>query len=223
MNEYIQTLKLEFEKHQNPVVAGEQKAYMRHQFEFYGLKAPVRRDIQKPFLITKYLPAKGELHGIVKELWELPQRDFQLFAQELVFKYAKGFDKSDMALLEFMVVNKSWWDTVDYIAYKLMGAYLYQYPDEQKFYVDKWLQSENMWLLRSALLFQLKYKEELDTELLAHCIVKLLGSKAFFINKAIGWVLREYSKTNSQWVLEFVNAYFLHPMSRREALRLVKL
>jgi len=222
MNEYIQTLKLEFEKHQNPVVASEQKAYMRHQFEFYGLKAQVRRDIQKPFLVTKYLPPNEELHGIVKELWELPQRDFQLFAQELVFKYAKGFDKSDMALLEFMVVNKSWWDTVDYIAYKLMGAYLYQYPEDRRYYADKWLHSCNMWLQRSALLFQLKYKEELDTELLSHCIVKLLGSKEFFINKAIGWVLREYSKTNSQWVLEFVNAHFLHPLSRREALRLIK-
>ncbi|MBK3516576.1 DNA alkylation repair protein [Carboxylicivirga marina] len=221
MHEFIRTLEQEYEKHQNPTIALEQKAYMRHQFDFYGLKATERRAIQKPFLVAKYLPAKSDLHTLVKALWQKPQRDFQLFAQELVFKYCKQFEKGDIALLEYMVVHKSWWDTVDYIAYKLMGAYFVSFPEERQLYLDKWLASNNLWLQRSALLFQLKYKEELDTELLTTAINSLLGSKEFFINKAIGWILREYSRTNPQWVIDFVDQTVLNTLSKREALRLI--
>jgi len=87
--------------------------------------------------------------------------------------------------------------------------------------VKKWLLSNNIWLQRSALLFQLKYKENIDTVLLSATINSLLGSKEFFINKAIGWILREYSKTNAIWVMEFANKTALSSLSKKEALRLI--
>ena len=221
METYIDTLSIELEKNQNLETAAKQKAYMRNQFEFYGIKTPERRKIQQPFLAPAYLPPKEELFPIIKALWSKPQRDYQLFGQELVFKYLHQLEQEDMELLEYMVIHKSWWDTVDYIAYQLMGFYFKKYPEARIPHVDKWLSSENIWLQRSALLFQLKYKEALDTELLSATIHFLKGSKAFFINKAIGWVLREYSKTNPDWVVMFIEKTELSGLSKREGLRLI--
>jgi 3-methyladenine DNA glycosylase AlkD len=220
-SEFVHTLQAEFERLANPKIAHEQAAYMKHLFEFYGLKAPVRREIQRPFLLKNYLPPKQNLETLVKQLWRKPQREFQMVGQELVAKYKHTLEENDMGMLEYMITNKSWWDTVDFIASNLVGAYFLQYPHLRKAYVRKWLESNNMWLQRSALLFQLNYKNELDTKLLESAIEPLLGSKEFFINKAIGWILRQYSKTNPDWVVAYVKRTPLQPLSRREALRLL--
>lgn len=223
MSNYLSTLQAEFERHANPQRAAEQKAYMKDNFEFYGITAPKRQEIQKPFLLKQHLPPKKELEKLVKKLWSKPQREYQMFGQELVNKYSKQLEKEDIALLEYMVTHLSWWDTVDFIAANTMGAYFQLYPELRKKYVKKWLASEHMWLQRSALLFQLKYKEQLDNELLGNTIRQLLGSKEFFINKAIGWALRQYSKTNPAWVKHFVrDTPTLANLSKREALRLLK-
>ena len=221
MNEFIQTLELELKRNANRKIAKEQKAYMRNQFEFYGIKTPLRREIQKPFLAKSYLPPKTDLEEIVKTLWNKPQREYQFIAQELVFKYTRQFDKNDIALLEFMITHKSWWDTVDYIAVKLIGAYFNRFPEQLDNYIDRWLASGNIWLQRCCLLYQLKSKDKIDTQRLQYIIQKLLGSKEFFINKAIGWVLREYSRTNPKWVRNFTENNALANLSRREALRLI--
>ena len=221
MNEFIQTLELELKRNSNTKIAAAQKAYMRNQFEFCGIKTPLRREIQKPFLAKSYLPPKTDLEEIVKTLWNKPQREYQFIAQELVFKYTRQFDKNDIALLEFMVTHKSWWDTVDYIAVKLIGAYFIRFPEQLENYIDKWLASGNIWLQRCCLLYQLKSKAKMDTQRLQYIVQKLLGSKEFFINKAIGWVLREYSRTNPKWVRDFTENNDLANLSRREALRLI--
>ncbi len=95
------------------------------------------------------------------------------------------------------------------------------FPEQRDKHVGRWLESNNICLQRSCLLFQLKYKDDLDTKFLSHIIQPLLGSKEFFINKAIGWVLREYSKTNPEWVMTFTNKTVLSPLSEREAVRLI--
>ncbi|NRA91436.1 MAG: DNA alkylation repair protein, partial [Psychroserpens sp.] len=136
-------------------------------------------------------------------------------------KYIKNQDPSDIELYEYMVTHKSWWDTVDFIAAHLMGGYFKTYPELRASFCEKWLNSGHMWLQRCAILFQLKYKDQADTELLSHMIESLLGSKEFFINKAIGWMLREYSKTNPKWVLNYASKTDLSPLSRKEAIRLI--
>ncbi|BDS12502.1 DNA alkylation repair protein [Aureispira anguillae] len=219
--DYIDTLELELIRNANAKVAQQQKAYMRGQFDYYGIKATQRKELQKPFLIKAFLPDKSELERMVKILWKKPQREFQYFAQELAFRYVKQPALEDIQLYEFMVKHKSWWDTVDFIANKLMGAYFKHYPAQREPYVNKWLASNNIWLQRSALLFQLKYKKDLDRALLSATIHPLLGSNEFFINKAIGWVLREYSRVNPEWVIEFSNKTTLSPLSKKEALRLI--
>ncbi len=222
MNAFIPTLSSEFKKHADSTIAVKQKAYLRDQFEFYGLTTTKRRVIQKPFLVKSFLPEKNELEELVKALWKKPEREYHYFAQELAFKYAKKLEKDDIRLFEYMITNKSWWDTVDMICNKLLGPYFKQFPSEIESSIDRWLASNNIWLQRSAVLFQLKYKQELDTDLLRYVINKLMGSKEFFINKAIGWVLREYSRTNPAWVIAFVETNpNLDNLSKREALRLL--
>ena len=222
IEEYINALRTEFKNNANPKIALEQKAYMRNQFEYYGIKAPDRREIQKAFFLKEHLPTKMEIEPLLKVLWLLPQRDYQYFSQELFHKYVRQFDIEDIDLIEFMIKHKSWWDTIDFIATKLLGEYFKMYPAQRNIIVGKWLVSNNIWLQRSCLLFQLKYKNDLDTVFLSDVIKSLLGSNEFFINKAIGWVLREYSKTNRGWVVDFVATTKLNPLSRREALRLLK-
>lgn len=223
MSNYVESLSLALQKAANPVNASAQKAYMRNKFDFFGLKAGDRRAIQHPFLSKNKLPSKLLLPETIEILWNKPQREFQLIGQELAVKYVKQLAPDDMQIYEYMVLHKSWWDTVDYIAANLMGSYFKKYPEHRLQYVNKWLDSNNIWLQRSALLFQLKYKEQLDTELLKYTIEKLLGSKEFFINKAIGWVLREYGKTDPNWVKTITRNLSLHPLSEREAMRIIKL
>ena len=219
--EYINNLTAAFKAKADPVNAAGQEAYMRNKFSFIGLKAPIRKEIQRPFLTKANLPPKDQLPDLIKALWEKEEREFQMFGQELYFKYARSYEEDDINLMEFMVAYRSWWDSVDFIAAKCMGAYFQKFPGHRNAITDRWLESGNMWLQRSAVLFQLKYKDKTDTDLLSSIIHRLLGSKEFFINKAIGWILREYSKTNPQWVKEFVNTTELEPLSRKEAIRLL--
>ena len=222
MTDYVTALITSFRAHGNHSIAKEQSNYMRNQFEFFGLKSQERRLLQREFLKSAALPPKSELKSIITEIWEQPQRELHYVGQEFAKKYSRKLEQSDIEIYEFMVTHKSWWDTVDFIASHLMGTYFKTYPELRKAFVDKWLTSGNMWLQRCAILFQLKYKTEVDTDLLTYTISPLLGSKEFFINKAIGWMLREYSKTNSDWVASYVSKTELAPVSRKEALRLIQ-
>ena len=219
MQNYLQQLQTTFANHANPQIASGIKAYMRNYFEFLGIQSPLRKEIQKPFLLTKNLPPKKDLEKIVHALWDKPQREYQYAAMALVWKYSRQYEQKDMEMFEYMITHKSWWDTVDFIAAKPVGYYLMKYPDQRKKYTDKWIRSGNIWLQRTALLFQLTYKEQTDTVLLNHIIHALNGTREFFINKAIGWILRQYARVNPAWVKEFVHQAALSNLSRREALK----
>lgn len=210
-----------FSRRANSQIAEGQKAYMMHQFEFFGIKSPERKDLQRPFLLQKNLPPKKEAFHMVTQLWKEPQRELQYCAMELLYKYHRHFEKGDIVLMEYLITHKSWWDTVDYIASNAVGSYLLVFMEERDSVVERWLDSNSIWLQRACLLFQLKYKQKLDTQKLEEIIYRLQGSKEFFINKAIGWILREYSKTNPQWVIRFVDKTPLAPLSHREALKVI--
>jgi len=215
-NEFIKSLEKEFNKHSNPSIAKSQKVYMRNQFEFYGLTANKRREIQNSFVKNNPIT---DLKKLATSLWNLKNRDYQYFAQELIYSNHKKFKIDDINLFEYMIVNKSWWDTIDFLAPKILGKYFKLFPEEIDKNIQKWILSNNIWLQRSSILFQLKYKETLNTQLLIRIILPLSNTKEFFINKSIGWILREYSKTNKDWVLDFVEKNKLSNLSIREALK----
>ena len=221
MNELAETIITEFKHASNSNNAIMMKAYMKNNFEFYGINSPNRKKIQKPFLIKKYLPEKKELYQITKQLWQQPQRELHYFAQEFTFLYTNNIEENDIELYEWMIINKSWWDTVDFISVKLIGKYFEAFPNNRAIIIDRWISSDNIWLQRSAILFQLKYKQNTNTEDLAFIINSLNGGNEFFINKAIGWILREYGKVNPEWVIQFCSSNKLSKLSEREALRII--
>ena len=215
----LKTLEKNFRENANPENAFFMKKYMKDKFSFLGIKSPERRAITSAFFKNYNRPDLNSIENIVRKLWDMEEREFQYFAMDLVEKGLKKMVQNDIQLFEYLVVNKSWWDTVDFIAANLIGKHLSNFPGLIEQINKKWISSENMWLNRTALLFQLKYKNDLDTKLLKQNILKCRDSKEFFIRKAIGWVLREYSKTNPVWVSEFVDSTTLSPLSKREALK----
>jgi 3-methyladenine DNA glycosylase AlkD len=216
---YVKELRKHFELHADDSIAPAMKAYMRSQFEFMGLKSPVRKEASKEFLKSHTHPAKEDLKEVIEELWIQPEREFQYFGMELFYSYRKLYEVKDIQLLEFMITTKSWWDTVDFIATAIVGAYMKMFPRQIPAVTVGWNRSSNFWLQRTSLLFQLKYKGETDTQLLSSYIKHLIGSEEFFIRKAIGWVLREYSKTDPNFVKKFVEENTLSTLSKKEALK----
>ena len=156
---------------------------------------------------------------VLRSLWAAPQREFHHSAIDIMQKQVRSINESDIALLEELIVTKSWWDTVDGLSSWIVGPYFLKFPKHKAEITDQWTVHDNMWLRRASIIFQLGYKEKTDTELLFRHIRLNLGSKEFFINKAIGWALREYAKTDAEAVMQFVSTTELSPLSRREAMK----
>jgi 3-methyladenine DNA glycosylase AlkD len=218
VHHYLEELETEFKKHYHGQNAIAIKAYLRNQFEAYGITTPTRRKLCKEHMI-KSLPDYKNVRDIVKFCWKKPERDWQYFAVELLAKFKKEWDERIVILMEWMIVHKSWWDTVDHIASELTGPYFLAFPKKIISITNSWNRSDNIWLQRSSLMFQKKYRSKTNKELLTKYILHLKSSKEFFVQKAIGWALREYSKTNPAWVKQFVAAHDLPSLSQREALK----
>jgi 3-methyladenine DNA glycosylase AlkD len=219
---YIRQLVEWMNQHRNEENAKAMKKYMRDQFDFLGIRAPQRNALLREFLKEHGKPRLEELPQMVLALWELPEREFQYIALTLLEKDVKKLSDEHLSLAETLVVTKSWWDTVDYLAANIIGTILKKHPKWIEHYTRKWIQSDHMWLQRTAILFQLKYKKETDEQLLYQYIRMCKDSREFFIQKAIGWALREYSKTNPESVIRFVESEHLTPLSKREALKIIK-
>ena len=219
MHTMVSALKTFFENNANPTQAGPMAAYMRNQFPYLGIKSEQNSELQDQFYSEHGLPRLEELTPIVHELWELPEREFQYIAIGLVFKFQKEIPSEFIETLESMIVTKSWWDTVDTLAGSLVGNHFQRFPALRDETLSRWRSADNLWLRRTCILFQLGYKKETDFPLLCQIIHENLGSKEFFINKAIGWSLRQYSRVDEEAVRSFVAETPLQPLSAREALK----
>jgi 3-methyladenine DNA glycosylase AlkD len=222
MHPYNLPLQKQFSLHQNKERAAGASAYMRNQFDYFGIEAKMWRQIVKAHLTTNPAPTYSELPLIVKELWQLPQREYQYAAVEIIAAQKKLWQPNIIELVEYCIENKSWWDTVDHIASELTGHYFKLFPKQLKPITRRWNNSSGIWLQRSSIMFQKFYKKDTDTALLAGYILNLAASEEFFVQKAIGWALREYSKTNPEWVKKFVTDNKLSNLSRREALKRIE-
>jgi 3-methyladenine DNA glycosylase AlkD len=220
MHPYVLSLKKLYERNANPVQAVPMKKYMREQFEYLGIKSPQSATLDKEFIKEYGLPPIVQMDEISRELWSLPQREFQYVAIGLIRKLENKLEPKFMTTIEYLLITKSWWDTVDTLAGHAVGMQFKRFPAVKEKYLKKWRKSDNFWLRRTTLLFQLGYKKETDFDLMCELIKENLGSDEFFINKAIGWALRQYAHTNPLPVKKFVEATKeLDPLSRREALK----
>jgi 3-methyladenine DNA glycosylase AlkD len=205
-----------FEENRNEAQAGPMKKYLKDQFLFLGIKKPLRSDLQKQFFKQTGILNEPFNNQFVLALWQKDEREYQYAALSYIEKSLKKLQKQDLALMETLITTKSWWDTVDTLAAKPVGAIAGQFPEVIEEHFDKWITAEDIWLRRTALLFQLKYKQNTNERLLYEYILKNAERKEFFIQKAIGWVLREYSKTNPASVKEFLQNHQVSRLSYRE-------
>lgn len=206
-------------EHAQPEKKEGMQAYMKNLFPFLGVTATARKEAFKQFLTIWHPQNKEELKQWITILWNEQEREFQYIAMEFISKYIKWLDHSDIPFLKELILQKSWWDTVDMLAGSYLGNILLKHTHALPQLMEEFTADSNMWVNRSAIICQLKFKDKTSTEWLEFSILPHMNSKEFFHQKAIGWALRQYAKNNPQWVIEFVNKYPLKPLSKREALK----
>ena len=217
---FINTLTQLYNSNRNEEYSLQMHNYMKCKFNFFGIKATERRILLKTAIEEHKEEVARNYKQITRDLYQLEEREFHMCAIEIIEKFSrKHYDKKDINLITYLIVNNSWWDTVDFIAKQILGKYLKQYPEKIKEVISKYSNSEYIWLIRSTILFQLGYKSKTNEELLYRLCIINSHSNEFFIKKAIGWSLREYGKTNPSSVLNFVNSTVLKPLSKKEAIR----
>lgn len=221
--DYLQELRAVFHQARNSEKAVGMKAYMKGKFEYFGVSSPERKEIQRIFFaeFKKKLTVSASW-DLIFELWAQPERELHYVAIDWLNNQPKKFYAAeDGKWLEKLLVTNSWWDSVDAIASNYLGKYFALFPEQKDFWIEKWRKENNFWLHRSCLIFQLKYKDKLDFELLSSLIHQFKGNKEFFIQKAIGWTLRQHTREDAQAVRELVEEEQLQGLARREALRLL--
>jgi 3-methyladenine DNA glycosylase AlkD len=217
LSQLMDVLHSEMKKHADSDNAIGMANYLKNQFDFYGIKRPVRNQIQKDWF--KLVKSSDINHwDIAYNLWAQNQREYQYIAIDYLKKVPKKLiQKEDDKLLEEIITTKSWWDSVDLIATNYVGNYFLKFPEQIEPVIGRWRKSDNIWLNRTCLIFQLKYKEKLDFELLTNLIDEMKSNQEFFIQKAIGWSLRQHSKFDPDAVRSYLKTAELKGLALREA------
>lgn len=217
MKEVIRQLTMVFEANIEEPRATKMSGYMKGNFEFFGIYAELRRSLVNGWYATNKTEIQTDLKAIVWSLWSLDQREYQYAAMDIMAKNIKQFGQEDIAFVKQLIVHVSWWDSVDWISSWLLGRCLSYDKKLQYDICENWIIDPNMWIRRSVIIHQLKYKDRTDQELLFALITATIGSKEFFINKASGWALRQYSKYNAAAVSEFIDNHpQLSNLTKRE-------
>lgn len=219
MHPFLRPLAEAFASHADPADAAVMQAYMKDHFPFFGIKTPARRELLRAHLDEHGTPSLAELPAIVRSAFAQPQRELHQVGVDLLMKAVKKCTPEHLPLVEELLTTKSWWDSVDALAIHVAGPILKRDPRERKAWNKRWIASKDLWLVRSAIIFQARYKQDTDAAMLFANIERHAAHPDFFIRKAIGWALREYAATAPQAVKDFVRTHTLSPLSTREALR----
>lgn len=219
IEQWCTTLNEQFQVHADAERARGASAYMRNHFPFMGIDTPTRRRIVRDVVQECGLPTAPL--GCADRLWSMNEREFHYAACDLLTqrRVATALVPSDLPRLERLIVTKSWWDTVDVLAPSIIGGLLKPTPDLVRSTAERWIASDNYWLQRSAILLQLKYREQTDAELLFWLITQRATSTEFFVRKASGWALRQYAYVAPDRVRAFVHDHtsLLSTLTVREA------
>ena len=212
----------ELSKNGDSIKAPQMQAYMKTEQPFYGVQSKLRKQIFRDAIKKYPITSREEWERIVLELWNGTHREEMYQALEIAERYRIYHDEDAWQLFDKLLRSATNWDTVDWLSSNLIGILVYKYRHFEKQLVE-WSEDENFWVRRASLLAHLKHKERTNIKLLSQTVLKLSNEKEFFIRKAIGWVLRQYSYTDGDWVIQFVNQYEnkLSGLSKREALKAI--
>ncbi|MCI5643343.1 MAG: DNA alkylation repair protein [Peptoniphilus sp.] len=200
MNKY-RSIEEQFEKHRNEIKAISMSKYMKNKFLFFGIATPERRKIYNEFLKIE------KKNGVVDwnflfQCYKNEYREFQYLVYDYLLKMREFLFYEDISKIRELITTKSWWDTIDFLA-QVIGNIAIKDERVHQLMLE-WSSEENIWIKRTAIEYQLRLKEKTNTRILENIIINSLNTDEFFINKAIGWALREYSKTNREWVISFI-------------------
>lgn len=215
-----------FKGHGDLKQAAQMSKYVRNKFTYLGIATPTRKSLSKSWIneISKNAPDIN--HDFIKLLWSMPEREYQYLAIEVLLKMVKKLKPADIDLLEHLMTTKPWWDTVDILSTNLVSSLVRKHPDIIRSHIYPWafkkIPVPSMWLQRASILCQSKHKHDTNTQILEDVILANKDTDEFFLNKAIGWSLREYAKTNKQWVLTFLKTNKFNSLSVREATKHIR-
>jgi 3-methyladenine DNA glycosylase AlkD len=206
MHELIKAYKKEFRKNSDSEFAIGAQRYMKSEMPYYGVRGPIKRKIDFELKKRHSLESFDEWYKVVSEMWDKAKfREERYAAMTILSQYKEYHSLKIIPLIEHIIVTGAWWDIIDGISPNTIGDLLKKYPKEIRKTLKSWNNSKHMWLRRASILAQLKFKEKTDEKLLYSFIKNRMHEKEFFIRKSIGWVLREYSKTNPKSVREFIS------------------
>ncbi|MEV6400282.1 DNA alkylation repair protein [Streptomyces sp. NPDC051907] len=195
-------------------------AYMKGVAPFLGIPTPARRALSRTVLDGTPRPDEADCAALALRCWELPEREYQYFAVDYLRVHVGRCSSGFLPVARHLIVTVPWWDTVDLLAAHVVGPLVAADP-KLAAVMDAWIEDDDLWIARTALLHQLRYREATDAERLFSYCLRQAGHRDFFIRKAIGWSLREYAKTDPEAVRDFVEGARdrLAPLSVREAMK----
>jgi 3-methyladenine DNA glycosylase AlkD len=204
----------------DPGRAPAMRAYMKDVAPFLGLATPVRRALSRTVLAGTPRPAESDCAAIALRCWQLPEREYHYFAVDYLRRHVGRCSSAFLPVTRHLLTTVPWWDTVDLLAAHVVGA-LVAADRDLTADMDAWIEEDDLWLARAALLHQLRYRERTDTTRLFGYCLRQAGHEDFFVRKAIGWCLREYAKTDPDAVRAFLarEGHRFAPLSVREALK----
>ncbi|MEV5610000.1 DNA alkylation repair protein [Streptomyces sp. NPDC052225] len=207
----------------DPERAAPMRAYMKDVAPFLGIPSPERRQLSRTVLEGLPRPDERDLTAVALRCWALPEREYAYFAIDWLRRHGRRLTSPFLAVARQLITTVPWWDTVDLLASHVVGGLVAADP-KLAATMDAWSEDPDLWVARTALLHQLRYKEATDAERLFGYCLRRAGHPDFFVRKAIGWALREYAKTDPGAVRAFVVAHrdVLAPLSVREALKNVE-
>ena len=203
----------------DPGRAAQMQAYMKTDMAFFGVGAKDRKATARQ-LTKRFAPTTPhEYRSQVGELWAQPWREAKYLAMDVAVAHKDFITPDQLDLYEQMIREGGWWDFVDVIASHLVGRLSLQHPDEMRPILEAWIDDEDMWIRRSAILAHLGHKERTDEQRLFDFCLRRAHETEFFIRKAIGWALRQYARVEPDAVRLFVetNASRLSGLTKREA------
>jgi len=208
----------------DPVRAAAQRAYMRSEMPFHGVAAPELKALLRPHLATYAPSGREEWEHDVRAVWDGATHRAERYAAVALARHRVARPWQDVAALplhDHLVVTGAWWDLVDVVASHLVGGVLLHHRAGATPVVRGWARDDDLWRRRTAVLSQLRHREDTDTDLLAEVVEANLDDPSFWLRKAIGWALREHARTDPGWVRDRVGGWGgrISALSRREALK----
>lgn len=210
----------------DPDLASQMAAYMRDQFAFLGIKAPPRdkawRQVRAAADAEHGRPDGDELVRFARALWQRPQREYRYLGAKSLAARASQLGPQHLDAVRELLTTDPWWDTVDILAPNVVGTLARRHAGEVVPVLDRWITDDDTWLVRTAVIHQLKAKQQTDVERLERYCTIAAPHPDFFVRKAIGWALRQYSYVDADWVEAFVARTDLSGLSEREALKAIR-